>query len=567
MRRAVVGGWIALWCAGLAPAQQFPPTTTTAPPAASAPIVPAATPPVAAANILSTRQTTFTIPFNVDPRGGASEVQLHVSTDRGASWTVGSRQLPTAGQFVFRAPADGEYWFACRTIDAQGRAVGGDKFSPELRVRVDTTLPKVDLSARVGATGEIIAAWQASDEDLVQESVIIEYQAAGDLRWQNVTLDPTKINRVGTAVSGEVTWFPTTNHRAISLRIVARDGAGNVAIINRGVYLPSSRGANPARDAKSPAPISVDPFRRDDLKVSDQPPQRWPAENEKAPETASPPRVAEAFGQFKPVTAPIASSVASNATPALIDRPPVRSFTAPVEPATAPRPESPAPSNDPQSVDIGPRRDDLPAGVHANFTTKKRFKLDYDSDGIPASDIAAVELWGTHDAGKTWLKWGTDPDRQSPFEVEVEQEGAFGFRVVLVHRNGMAGHTPRSGDTADIWVGVDGTQPVAKFGSVAYGKGASSGQLQIQWTASDDWLAPRPVTLSYSAEAQGPWTPFANGLANTGQYFWSVEPSVPRRIFLKLEVRDSAGNVAEDRLGDVIELEGLAPQGRIRGIE
>jgi hypothetical protein len=333
--------------------------------------------------------------------------------------------------------------------------------------------------------------------------------------------------------------------------------------VNRGVYLPNARSPANARDGKSPAPLDVDPFRRDDVKVSDKPPERWPAENEKLREVSKP-SVADLLPQFKPVAVPIASSVATNAD-APLDRPPVRSFTAPpAEPATTQLPPSPS---EPQAVDIGPKREDLPANADPSFTTKKRFKLDYDSDGIPASDIAAVELWGTHDAGKTWLKWGADPDRQSPFEVEVEQEGAFGFRIVLVHRNGMAGHTPRAGDAADIWVGVDGTLPVAKFGSVAYGKGASSGQLQIQWTASDDWLASRPVTLSYSTDPQGPWTSLATGLANTGQYFWRVEPSVPRRIYLKLEVRDQAGNVAEDRLPDLIELEGLAPHGRIKGLE
>jgi hypothetical protein len=208
----------------------------------------------------------------------------------------------------------------------------------------------------------------------------------------------------------------------------------------------------------------------------------------------------------------------------------------------------------------------LPAGERPRFTAKKRFKLEYDADDVPTDDIADVELWGTHDGGKTWLKWGTDPDKLSPIDVEVETEGVFGFRIVIVHHSGIAGHTPRAGDSADIWIGVDGTLPTVRLGNIAYGKRFDAGKLQIQWQAADDWLGPRPITLLYSPSADGPWNKVAESLENSGEYLWRVEPSVPRRIHLKIEVRDEAGNLAEDKTAEPIELEGLAPRGRIRGL-
>lgn len=515
--------------------------------------------------VLATRQTTFAIPFAVDAPRAASEVQLHVSSDHGRTWSVASRELPSAGRFVFRAESDGEYWFATRTIDLQGRGPAADKLSPELRVRVDTTTPKADLSARVGPHGEIIANWHASDDDLVAESVIIEYQAAGDQRWQPVVIDQTKTKLEGATRSGEASWVPQTNHRAISLRIVARDGAGNSTVVNRGVYLPSNRPAAKVFDGRTPAPIDADPFRRDDAPVSSKPPEKWPAENEPSRTTSqvttTRQAITEALGSVAPIAVPIEKPVANDASTPAFDRPPPpRSFE-------GDKPDPPPLADTPRSADIAPAHPNVPASAEPSFTAKKRFRLEYDADGVPVEQIASVELWGTHDGGKSWLKWGDDPDRQSPFEVEVEQEGAFGFRIVVVHRNGMAGHTPRAGDAADIWVGVDATQPTAKFGSVAYGKGISSGQLQVQWTASDEWLASRPVTLSYSTDPQGPWTVIAGGLANTGQYFWRVDPNVPRKVYLQLEVRDQAGNVAIDRLPEVVELEGLVPRGRIRGVE
>ena len=54
---------------------------------------------------------------------------------------------------------------------------------------------------------------------------------------------------------------------------------------------------------------------------------------------------------------------------------------------------------------------------------------------------------------------------------------------------------------------------------------------------------PRPISLSFSASAGGPWTPIASGLENTGSYRWRLDSRVPDPIYLRLEVRDEAGNV------------------------
>jgi hypothetical protein len=130
----------------------------------------------------------------------------------------------------------------------------------------------------------------------------------------------------------------------------------------------------------------------------------------------------------------------------------------------------------------------------------------------------------------------------------------------------MASHAPRAGDAADIWVGVDTTRPSVKLRSVAFGKGHQAGHLIIQWQAADEWLTPRPITIFYATAPEGPWSTVAAGLANSGEYLWRVEPSVPRRVFLKLETRDLAGNVTEDQLAEAVELEGLVPRGRIRAV-
>src|SRR5688572_3949195 len=73
---------------------------------------------------LATRQTAFAIPYRIDAAASAAqrpvEVQLYVSTDRGAAWKLHSKVPPEQGRFTFKAEKDGEYWFLVRTKDSTG---------------------------------------------------------------------------------------------------------------------------------------------------------------------------------------------------------------------------------------------------------------------------------------------------------------------------------------------------------------------------------------------------------------------------------------------------------------
>lgn len=208
----------------------------------------------------------------------------------------------------------------------------------------------------------------------------------------------------------------------------------------------------------------------------------------------------------------------------------------------------------------------IPAGTTPRLTNSRRFSLDYDVESVGPEGIAEVELWGTSDGGRTWLKWGNDPDRTSPMDVEVSSEATYGFRVVVVGKNGLEGNKPAAGDDADIWVTIDATPPDARLTAAAYGSGAAAGKLDIRWDAADAHLGQRPVTLLYGDRPDGKFTVIAAGLENTGQYLWKFDPRSPRKIYLRLEVRDDAGNIAADQLSDPINVEGLIPKGRIRSL-
>jgi len=209
---------------------------------------------------------------------------------------------------------------------------------------------------------------------------------------------------------------------------------------------------------------------------------------------------------------------------------------------------------------------DTPTADRPRLTNTRRFSLDYDIQSVGPEGVSAVELWGTNDGGRTWAKWGVDPDNTSPFDVEVNHEAVYGFRIVVVGKNGLATSTPQPGDAADIWVGVDLTRPQAKLTGAAYGQGEAAGKLDITWQAGDPNLSSRPITLSIGDRPDGRFSPIATAIPNTGHFLWEYDPRIPRQIYLRLEVRDDAGNVGIDQLTEPIKVEGLEPKAQIRGI-
>ena len=133
-------------------------------------------------------------------------------------------------------------------------------------------------------------------------------------------------------------------------------------------------------------------------------------------------------------------------------------------------------------------------------------------------------------------------------------------------KDGLTGVTPRRGDKPDVYLNVDDEAPLAQITSVPYGRGDEAGRLVINWKVTDPYLTLRPITLSYSPSPQGPWSIIETGIRNEGRYVWKVEPDVPEKVYLKLEAVDQAGNVGVFQLQQMIDISGLVPRGRIRGI-
>jgi len=66
----------------------------------------------------------------------------------------------------------------------------------------------------------------------------------------------------------------------------------------------------------------------------------------------------------------------------------------------------------------------------------------------------------------------------------------------------------------------------------------------VSWDAQDKNLSPNPVTLEWAERQGGPWQPIGVDLPNTGRHTWKLPPNLPYHVFMRLMVRDAAGNVS-----------------------
>ncbi|QDV46922.1 hypothetical protein Enr13x_68310 [Stieleria neptunia] len=260
-----------------------------------------------------------------------------------------------------------------------------------------------------------------------------------------------------------------------------------------------------------------------------------------------------------------------------------RSQTTPNRPSPGPAAEpipTPAPSSTPedQRRDRAERaeqlsreqqqrydRAQLARTVPFRWSNSNRFSLEYELEAVGASGTEAVELYGSLDAGRTWKRWGADPDRTSPFDIETKGEGVFAFRIVVLGNNGLASPRPLPGDQPDIAVIVDQTLPKIKITSARYGEGDRTGSLIIRYECSDENLMNRPVAIAFSDSIDGPWTTIAAGLRNDGLYVWPADPKLPHEIYLRVDATDQAGNTGSYLLDQPIATGGLAPRARILG--
>lgn len=571
-------------------------------PALAQPMAPPPAPAAATApQAIYTRQSQFGIPFKLDqlaaPGDRPSAVQLHVSDDGGQTWRLYEQVNASASRFNFRAAHDGDYLFWVRAVDGLNQAPA-QKPKPELRVVVDTLAPRIELFAQQNASGEVVVRWRMLDKNLKPESLKLEFQPKGQSgAWQAVTVPPagpqeTKIE------NGEASFWPGAAVDNIVLRAQVTDRSGNPAVTQTEVAAgqtfstasnatsgaattnngqswqtlderPTTGGVRWSPDQASQAPLR--PNRTEEI-----PPP--PAIEQVAP----PSSLAENIPPPSPMQSPVARP-ASQTTESMYSSDPQSEVVPPGQPLNAPpaandevmlpgvsTPSYSSPGYDepglPRSMSNRYDFGRLPSGERPQMVNARRFEVEYDVDAVAPGDVAKVELWGTRDYGETWSSLGADSDNRSPATIIVDRDGCWGFKIVVEAASGLGGLPPRSGDTADIWVAVDTTRPQVRVTGAEAQPTAGGGELRVEYEATDDLPADKPISIAFADNPSGPWTTIAEAQPNSGQYAWRIDRRLPDRIYLQVTATDQVGNTQSATTSNPVSLDKLRPQGRIREI-
>jgi hypothetical protein len=632
-----------------------------------------------------TNKGRFRIPFRYDPaemqRLQAHEVQLYVSTDRGLRWRLADRAEPRADHFDFLAPADGEYWFAVRTLDSFNRLhPSGNNFDAALKVIVDATPPVLELMLTELEPGKVELRWTAADDHLDVSKLRIEYRAPDSSEWQpaavvpqpsgqttwevktggvvavrgtisdlggnsvtadrELTVHPSPhgskgneteyrapVAKATTPAAGAVANVPIREAAAINPPTspktdtpptsAAADKSTVSAAANKSTLSPAADNppASPAIDGPPAAPVADNPPA---APMADNPPSASMAENPSSapmsenpslspaelakplvssapPKTPSAANAANASGATSPPAAPSGagtpeSSLTSDHDFFLEDknkpahggptiqprarnelvadtranRPPVAGQPADADAAAPADPAADAMDN--QSFEPSPAavKDDEPRTIVVNRT---EFQIGYRIDDLGPSGLGKVEMFITTDNGRKWYRYGTNPTNKSPFPVSVPADGTYGFELRVRNGAGIGDDPPHPGDKPSIVVVVDKTPPTAQLLPPQIGRGRSRNKVLLRWAAEDAHFGPSPVLLEYAVDKAGPWQKIADWLPNSGRYIWSIDGGMPGKVYVRLTVKDQAGNATQMLLPDQLVIDFTKPTAHIVDVE
>lgn len=200
------------------------------------------------------------------------------------------------------------------------------------------------------------------------------------------------------------------------------------------------------------------------------------------------------------------------------------------------------------------------ASRQEHHVKNRRFNLDYKIDKVGPSQIKNVEIWFTRDT-KEWRVLRSDaPTAGGPVTITAPAEGLYGFTIRPVNGVGKGPEAPAGGQEPQIWVRVDETRPLVTLKGVSDG---SDGATQIiSWSATDDHLRDRPITISYSENKQD-WKVLKGELDNSGTFTCPTK-DLPFQFYVRVEAVDKAGNVGAAETAEMVRVDTSVPE--VKGI-
>ena len=529
----------------------------------------------------------------MNPAGRAADLRemlLYVSTDQGRNWTQADRVTPEKTGFTFYAPKDGVYWLRVAQVTKAGVQTPDDKAlmssQPKMIMIVDTLKPII-RSLDVQRDGDdIYVKWDVQEDNPDRDGLSILYQVKDSLdgKWTAAPVQTPELK-------SQMKFRPATREPLV-VRLTVRDLAKNESYAPREVAggVAAASYNPPAAPQPGVSPTPTLPF---EMPLPQKPMEPMPV----APPVMPPPP-----SVLNPLTHRVQSP-----TPVSMGAPPTFAEPAPTEKVIAdsrfpPQPVSvkPAPvvappptaGGLPPTLDtmfsakpVAPPRKPLP---ELKYVKGHQVTLQYEVKRVGPSGVGGLQIWLTKDDGETWKPYAEVQDVQNDVTVGRQErtfdfrdesdapftDGVYGLILVVKNRAGL-GRTPKAGDVPEIRVEIDTKAPVAQLYKPMPDPQRPDHVL-LKWFADDKNLSAAPITLEYAEKRDGTWLPIQTDLENRGHYqnkqvsgdfSWKVPANFPVQVYLRLRVRDKAGNesVAVSAAPEFLDL--TEPEGVLIGVQ
>ncbi len=529
----------------------------------------------------------FKIPFLFDEfkleKLGATKIQLHVSNNHGASWKLHEAVNPDAGKFTYKSTEDGEYWFSVRTLGTGGLSYPSGPHEPGLKVIVDTTAPILKLELTEVEAGEVELQWTAADKHLDVDSLELKFLNPTSNQWETVGVRP--------AVRGQTSWS-VAKAGLVEVRGTIQDAAGNIANIGTqtivagkfspGATMPERARPIAASEKSGSKMLSNQPITVE-MAITPMDPKE-PMIKSSGTDLVLPDESAIA-NKSAPVKPEIKPASKVNTLPASItleqDRPlPPQVNQAPINsklpltessPASAlEKTKSTMPAMESSTTEPAKKELVLPqqskSQREGHLVNSKTFRIAYQLEDVGTSGVSGIELYITENRGQTWFHYGSDKDLVSPFVVSVPRDGDYGFVFRIRNGLGMIATPPQPGDKPEILIAVDQSPPQTELLPLQPGPGTDD-EILIRWKTQDREFGENPIALYYATQAAGPWELIEGWGPNTESYLWKFPPQTAGKFFIRIDVRDVAGNVTRIDGEESFAVDRSRPKARITDVE
>ena len=586
----------------------------------------AKTAPALPADVFPISDRRLEFPIKVDPsrKDLISRLELYMSADQGRTWEQVGSALPDQTAFTYPIKADGEFWFTIIVVDRQNRREPpAPSMAPvDQKILVDTLKPDVKL--RADRQGDVVNVnWDIREENADLSTFRLEWRPSeGNEPWNQVQA-PAGLTGRGTIRASQAIMV-----RA-ELRDVAKNVGSGETNVAAAAVLTASTTALPAAGVEA-APVAPVPgvmgsgtaVERNKIAID----PGLPVLGQDGPKAGSEPvirRTSAGAGTLKPGTtgaeeiAPPALPPGVPASPAKPDSIAVAS-PSPMDPVKKPEEHlssgSPVPTlPDPPGTTLDPKTpvsptppartapekveekkveekkvEESPAQANLQVINTRRVTMEYEVMKVGSSGIGSVDVYMTRDDGMVWklvkgehqaLSGDTAPGvMRRTVTLDLNEDGIYGFSLVAKSGAGMSQKEPHSGDTPQMRVKLDTVLPEA---ILFRPKEDSSHKdcLLLSWKATDQNLTTNPVTIQWAEKPSGPWEyiggpQLANQAASnvqlpegaTGAISWEVPSNAPAKVYLRLTVRDLAGNTAVAETSEPVQVDFSKPVTVIRGL-